>query len=157
MHCTQPVHFRADELEAHVLDRLKQFETPDEMKERIRAKARRRARRTMRAEWKNAKALVANLGRKLERLKDMRIEGEIDKGEYEKRKKKIDRELIEAEQNSRNAPPDVQALEELLPKIDQIASVVAHGNPAQQREILTALFEREEVRDSRIGNVLIRE
>lgn len=45
------------------------------------------------------------LQRKLGRIKEMRIEGEIDKTEYQKRKKKTEGLLLKAEQKVRNAPP----------------------------------------------------
>ncbi len=150
MHCSQRMHFRADNLENEILARLKLFEAPEAMKARIREKARRLASQAVKPEWKNAKRLVAELNNKLERLKEMRIDGELDKAEYQRRKAKIEEQLQEAELRVRDAPPDVRTLEDLLPMVDQIAGVISQGDPARQRQVLSALFERTEVLDGKI-------
>ena len=156
-HCTQRVHVRADDVESQVLERLKQFEAPEAMKARIGEKARRLASLAVKPEWKNAKRLVAELINKLERLKEMRIDGEIDKAEYQRRKAKTEEQLQEAELRARDAPPDVRSLEDLLPMVDQIAGVISQGEPARQRQVLSALFERTEVVNGKITNAKPRD
>ncbi len=60
----------------------------------------------------------------------MFVEGEISKAEYQRRKAKIEEQRQELSQKMRAAPPDVKTLEDLLPKIDQIAVVIRDGDPA---------------------------
>ena len=127
------------------------------MKARIREKAQRLTSQAVKPEWKNAKQLVAELNNRLGRLKEMRIDGELDKTEYQRRKAKIEEQLQEAELRARDAPPDIRTLEDLLPMVDQIAGVISQGDPARQRQILSALFERTDVLDGKITSAKSRD
>jgi DNA invertase Pin-like site-specific DNA recombinase len=156
-HCAQKTYVRADTIEQQLIERLSRFQAPEEMKARIRDKARRLAAQAVNPEWKQARQQVAALESKLERLREMRLEGEFGKAEYQKRKREIERQLAEASTQSHDAPPDVKALERLLPQIDHIAEIIAQGDPSRQSEVLTSLFKRTEAVANKITTAQVRE
>jgi hypothetical protein len=155
--CSQPKYIRADAVEGGVFGYLDCFQAPEEMKGRIREKARRLAKQAASPEWENARRRIAEGANKLERLKTLFVDGEIDKAEYQRRKTKIEEQQQEARQTLRAAPPDVKTLDDLLPKVDQIALVIREGDPAHQRVALTALFERVETLGGAVSKAIPRE
>jgi hypothetical protein len=55
--------------------------------------------------------------------------GELDRTEHQQRKLEIDSQVRKAQGKLRHAPPDVKTLEDLLPKVNQIAAVTQEGEP----------------------------
>ena len=155
--CSQPTYVRADKVERAVFVFLECFKAPEEMKKRIREKARRLAKQSATPEWTDARRKMASLDGMLERLKILFIQGEIDDAEYHQRKAKIEAQRQEFSYKLRSAPPDVKTLEDLLPKIDQIAAVIREGDPAQQRLSMTALFERVQVLNGEVSEITPRD
>ncbi len=141
-------------LEAQVMERLSQFSLPDQLKERIRALARKLVSNETRPDWQAARTQLVSLARKLDTLKEMRLEGEVDKKEYDRRKSEYEAQQHEAQKKLASAPADVQDLDDLLKKVDQIAEVIRDGEPQQKKKMFNALFERIETRDGEL--VLLR-
>ncbi len=88
--CPSKGQVKAEMLEAQIMERMHEFEVPEQMKERIRFLVERMIEQAGQPDWQEARATVKHLARKLENLKDLRIEGEIDRTEYQKRKQEIE-------------------------------------------------------------------
>jgi hypothetical protein len=71
--------------------------------------------------------------RKLESVNNLRVEGEIDRAEYELSKQEIELEMREAQKWLQNAPADVKDLEGLLSKVDRIAEIIQAGSPERKK------------------------
>ncbi len=155
--CTVKGWVKAVLLEAQVMDRLSQFALPDQLKERIRALARKLVSNEAQPDWQQARATLQRLARKLDTLKELRIEGEIDKKEYDRRKVEIEAQQRDAQDKLRHAPTDVRDLEDLLNKIDEFAEVIREGTPQQKKKLFNALFERIETRDGEMTLLKPRE
>jgi DNA invertase Pin-like site-specific DNA recombinase len=155
-HCTQKTYVRADDIEEQLIGYLDRFQMPDEMKARIREKARLLAARAD-PDGKQTRLQIDALEAKLERLREMRLEGEFSKSEYQARKREIEQQLAEARARLHDAPPDIAQLERLLPQIDQIAQIVAQGTPEQKRDVLSSLFEHVEEIGSVVTVVRVRD
>lgn len=155
--CSQPDYVRAEIIEVAMFDRLECFQAPEEMKARIRAKVRDLAKQPLKPEWENARRQLVDLDKKLERLKTLFVDTDMDKSEYEKRKAKIDEQKRTFSQILQSAPLDAKKLETLLPKIDQMASIIREGTQIQQREAFTALFERIEILGSKVTKATPRD
>ncbi len=154
--CNSKGQVRADNLEQQILERLAMFNMSDALKERIKTLARQMAKQQTRPEWQTAQTRVKALNQKLARLKEMRIEGELTKTEYEQRKKQIDSEIRKASEGLRAAPRDARDIEDLLAKIDRIADVIREGSPEHKKRLFQTLFERIEQRDGRVTKVIPR-
>ncbi len=155
--CSGKGQVLADPVEQQVFDRLAEFNMPDVLKERIQSLARRMSRQQARPEWQAAQHQVKALTRKLDNLKELRIEGEITKAEYDRRKREYAAELARQQTILRAAPGSVRGLETLLSKIDPIAKVIRAGSPEQRKVVLRTLFERIEQRDGRLTRIVPRE
>lgn len=142
--CGAKGQIAADALEAQLLERLQSFRVPGEIRERIEYLARQLAKAAATPEADRARSDVQRITRKLENLKELRIEGEIGKMEYDRRKQQLAAQLREAQQRVPETPADVRLIETLLSKIDQIADVVRSGSPAKRKELYGALFVRFE-------------
>lgn len=148
---------RAEPLDAQVLAQLQCFAVPAELKTQIIALARRMMQEQARPEHRAARVTLAKLGRKLENLKELRIDGEIDRAEYAQRKAEIETQMQAAQARLLDAPPDAARLEQLLLKIDRIADIVRDGSAQRKKELYRTLFERIEQVDGRITRIIIRE
>lgn len=155
--CNQTLYVRADVVEQQVIARLEQFEAPREMKERIKAKARALAEKSVNPEWKAARAVIDRVEAKLARLHELYIDGEISKPDFVARKTKLEEQIAESQTHLHDAPIDVKELELLLTQIDHIAGIIANGEPARQREVIASLFERYETREGKITLARLRE
>jgi len=113
----------AEPLDAQVLEMLQRFTVPEDLKTRIVALARQMLQAQARPEHRAARATLAKLGRKLENLKELRIDGEIDRAEYARRKAEIETQIQAAQAHLGDTPPDAARLEQLLTKIDRIISI----------------------------------
>jgi DNA invertase Pin-like site-specific DNA recombinase len=147
----------AETLDAQVLTYLQRFTVPAELKAQIITLARQMIQEQARPEHRAARATLAKLARKLENLKEMRIEGEIDRAEYARRKAEIEAQIRDVQAHLGDAPPDAARLEQLLPKIDQIAEIIREGSAQHQKELYRTLFERIEQVDGRITRIVARE
>lgn len=155
--CTAKGQFAAEGLEQQVIDCLAVFNMPDVLKERIKTLARHMAKQQARPEWQDAERKVNALNQKLARLKEMRIEGELDKSEYDRRKQQIESDIRKAGEGLRAAPRDVRDIEDLLPKIERIADVIRAGSAENKKKLFATLFERIEQRDGRLTQITPRE
>jgi DNA invertase Pin-like site-specific DNA recombinase len=156
-HCTQSPYCRADQIERAVFDYLECFQATEKMKERIRDKARRLAQQATDPEWETARRNLAAVDGKLERLKNLFVDGEISKSDYQHRKTKIEDDRAAAMQILQAAPPDLKMLDALLPKVDQMAVLIREGDPIHQRVALNALFERIEILNRALARASPRE
>jgi DNA invertase Pin-like site-specific DNA recombinase len=148
--------FPAERIESQVMERLSQFAMPEQLKDRIRTLARRMMDLEGQTEWQEARSALRHQARKLENLKELRVEGEIDRAEYQRRKQEIDTAMRAEQAKLRNAPADVHDIEDLLPKVDQIAEVIRDGQAPRKKELLNALFERIEERNGEMTALIPR-
>jgi site-specific DNA recombinase len=154
--CRSKGQIAAVELEQQVIECLAVFNMPDILKERIKALARQMAKQQARPEWQDAERKVKALNQKLARLKEMRIEGELDKPEYDRRKGQIESEIRKSSEGLRAAPRDVRDIEDLLSKVEHIADVIRAGSAENKKKLYATLFERIEQRDGRLTQIIPR-
>jgi molecular chaperone GrpE (heat shock protein) len=93
----------------------------------------------------------------LENLKELRIESEVDRNEYARRKAEIENQMRETQTRLQHAPPDAQKIEDLIPMIDRIADVIREGDVNNKKELFRTLFERIEEVDGEITRVAVRD
>lgn len=91
---------------------------------------------------KDAAVERVRLKRKMEVLKELRLEGEIDKGEYYRRK-----EAILDQMSDLPAPVQTEGVSwaAVLARLEALGELIAEANPAAQKRALNAMFERIEV------------
>jgi hypothetical protein len=154
--CSGKGQVPAEPLEQQVLDRLNAFQMPDALKDRIKTLARQMAKQQARPAWQEAEQKVRATARKLENLKELRIEGDIGKAEYDRRKKEYAQELARWQAQLRAAPGGARDIEELLTKIDQVATVICEGSPEKRKQLFQTLFEQLEQSDGRLTRVVPR-
>jgi len=147
--CPAKGQVRCDVLDTQVFALLEGFKMPEELKARIMAEVERRAALAGRPEWERLHEELKRNRQRLENLKELRIEGEIDREEYYRRKEKIEATIAEAEARL-SWLPNGRTTRDLLARIDHVAEVIATGTPRQQKEIMNTLFERIEQRDGQI-------
>ena len=156
-HCASKGQFKAVLIESQVMDRLDQFRVPEQMKERIRQLAQRLIAQQGPGEWQTARRSLERLARKLDNLKAMRLEGEYTKAEYDRLKAEIEAQQSETQKTLAQAPTDVQSLDDLLGKVDQIAEIIRAGTAEQKKRLFNSLFERIEERDGELTLLRPRE
>lgn len=154
--CTGCGQVLAQVLDDQVQEYLQRFTVPEDLKEHIIATANRMLQEQARPEWQPARATIKKLERKLETLKEMRIEGEIGRDEYTRRKTEIEAELRQVRLQLRDVPNMVR-IEDLIPKIDRIAEVIREGGAQNKKELFRTLFERIEQVDGKITRVVVQE
>lgn len=76
------------------------------------------------------------------RLKEMRLEGEVDREAYRSRKAEITDVIEDLEAQLGSPEYDVEAA---LAQIENLGEVIKRGDPGQQRRALAAMFEHVEV------------
>lgn len=143
-------------IDDQVLEYLRRFTIPEDLKEYIIATANRMLQEQARPEWQAIRIMIDKLERKLETLKEMRIEGEIGKEEYMQRKAEVEAELHHVQLQLQDAPVVVR-IEDLLLQIDRIADVFCEGSDCNKKELFQTLFERIEQVDGKITRVVVRE
>ena len=127
-------------MEEAVLGLLDGLSLPSELEEGVRERVRER----VEAEPSNsevAERLKAERD-KLQRLKEMRLEGEIDREEYLGRKAEMTGVVVDLEGRLGVGGYDAELA---LVRIADVGQVVRQGTPAQQRRVLHSVFERVEV------------
>ncbi len=144
-------------IDAQVFDRLNQFAVPIELKERIAFLARKMMQENGPTDWQEARAILRQLARKLENLKELRIDGEVDRNEYARRKTEIETQIRETQKRLPSAPANVQSIEDLIPQVDQIAEVIRQGSVKNKKQLFQTLFKRIEQQDGRIVRLVIRD
>lgn len=147
--CTVKGQVKCGILDPQVFELLSGFRLPEEMKARILAEAKRRA---AAAGQPRRKRLIAELRRskqRLETLKEMRLEGEIGRAEYYRRKERLSLAIADLEAEL-GPVSGGQTLPQLLSQIDQVAEVIAAGTPQQQKAVLNTIFVRMEIRNGEI-------
>jgi DNA invertase Pin-like site-specific DNA recombinase len=148
---------RVETLDAQVLERLNQFAVPAKMKERIAFLARKMMQANGKTDWQEARAALTKLARKLETLKELRLDGEIDRNEYTRRKLEIETQIRETQKRLPPAPAEVRSIEDLIPQIDRIADVIRQGSVRNKKQLFRTLFERIEQQGGRITRLVVRE
>lgn len=131
----------ADALEDRVIGLLEVLELPPQLQEAIRARAREQG--GLLPEQDEARQAVARLQGKLERLREMRLEGEYSKAEYEAKKGQLMQELQKWGQAGRSD----YNLDRVLLDLGNMAEILRQGPPAAQKKALHSLFERIEVNE----------
>ena len=129
----------ADALEDRVIGLLEVLELPPQLQEAIRARAREQG--GLLPEQDEARQAVARLQGKLHRLREMRLEGEYSKEEYEAKKGPLVQELQKWGQAGRSD----YNLDRALLDLSNMAEILRQGPPAAQKKALHSLFERIEV------------
>ena len=144
-----------DLLDAQVFALLEGFRMPEELKDRITAEVERRSSLTGKPEGERIHSELKRNRRRLENLKELRIEGEIDKDEYHRRKEMITTAIAEAEAKLGRLPNGT-TVQEVLSRIDHVAEVIASGTLRQQKEVMNTLFEKVEQRNGQIEGVVLQ-
>ena len=132
--------FEALDVEGQVLGLLDGLVLPPEIEGMIRERVQRRI-----EQRPHNRELADALNReraKLLRLKEMRLEGELEVEEYQLLKREIEGAMEQLESQLGLPEYDPEAA---LRRIADVGEVVRRGDPAQQRRALHALFERVEV------------
>ena len=129
----------ADALEDRVISLLDALELPPQLQEAIRARAKEQG--GLLPEQEEAQQAVLRLRGKLERLREMRLEGEYSKAEYEARKGQLMQEL----QKWGRAGRSDYNLDQALLDLSNLAEILRQGPPAAQKKAIHSLFERIEV------------
>jgi len=153
--CPAKGQVRCDVLDAQVFALLEGFRMPEELKARIVAEVERRAALADKPEWERLHKELNRNRRRLENLKELRIEGEIGKEEYYRRKEAIMAAIAKAEAKLGRLP-NGRTTRELLARIDHVAEVIASGTRRQQKEVMNTLFERVEQRNGQIERFVLQ-
>jgi hypothetical protein len=129
----------AEEAETEVLGLLDGLVLPAEVERMVQQSVRERAL----AEPSNADLVesIERERRKLGRLTEMRLEGEIDREEYYSRKEDISAVISGLEARVGGARYDASAA---LSRLADVGEVVRSGQPAEQKRVLQSVFERVE-------------
>ncbi len=85
---------------------------------------------------------MERLQRKIERLKELYVEGDINRKEYTTRKAAL--QVTIAEWAAKLGPLDYN-IEAILDQLDDLAAILAKGTPGQQKRAINAVFARIEV------------
>lgn len=146
----------ADDIEAQLWYHLNGLRSPDELKERIRAKALRLSKTSEGKDLTAARREQKRLEQSDERLHELYIEGEISRTEYDKRRQKQATQLAQARMQIARIAPDLSNLERIFKKLDDLAELIQSGSLEQQRDAIDALIEREEQRDGKLLRIVPR-
>ena len=130
----------AELLESQAIDLLQSLELPPQLQEAIRARAREQG--AVLSEDDEARKAITHLQGKLNRLREMRLEGEYSKEEYDVKKGKILQDLHRWERQV--GRPDYDVNRALL-DLGHVAEVIRQGPPAAQKKAIQALFKYIEV------------
>jgi len=128
----------ADTLEAQVVGLLEALELPPQLQEAIRSRAREQG--GLVPEKDEARQAINRLQGKLDRLREMRLEGEYSKEEYKAKKSQLVRELQKWEQGQA-----YYNLDRALLDLSNVAEILRQGPPAAQKKGIHSIFERIEV------------
>jgi hypothetical protein len=79
---------------------------------------------------------------KLKKLLELYLEDELDKETYREQKAQLD---LQAQQLERMRNAGAEDTEDILLCISTIGSVISRGTPAQQKDVLRALFDRVDI------------
>lgn len=144
-----------DLLDAQVFALLEGFRMPEELKARIIVEVERRSALAGKPEEERIYSKLQRNRKRLENLKELRIEGEIDKEEYHRRKEMITEAIAKGEAGLGRLPNGTTT-SEVLARIDHVAEVIASGTLRQQKEVMNTLFERVEQRNGQIEGFVLQ-
>ena len=130
----------AEELEHKVLSLFQGLKLPPGLIDIIRGKVIERLEK--RPENEGVKQTLDHLHRKLNRLKELYLEGDMNREEYKARKATIQTQIAEWE--AKLGPVDYD-IEGILAKLNTLAEMLAQGTQEQQKRAINAAFERIEV------------
>ena len=148
--CTAKGQALARDIEGQVFDRLRCFEIPEVLKQRIRQDVEQRIKAMNGPGLEAARAVIRRNEKRLQNLLDLRIEGEISKADYYSRKAEYEAEIQEAQAKLRGTPADVASVADLLRRVDQVAEVLAEGTPEEQKQAMAMIWERLEQVDGKL-------
>lgn len=132
--------FDALDVEAQALELLDGVKIPPELQDMIRARAQNKL--EQRPDNQHVAKALSRERAKLTRLKEMRLEGEVDRDEYRSRKAEITDIIKDLETQLGSPEYDAGAA---LRHMENIAEVIREGDPSQQKRALATMFERIEV------------
>jgi hypothetical protein len=130
----------AEALEAQALALFRGLALPPGLADFIREKVRERLQE--RPENAEVRQALDALQGKMERLKELYIEGDLDRKEYTTRRAAL--QVTTAEWVSKLGPLDYN-VEAVLDQLGDLAAVLARGTPGQQKRAVNAVFERIDV------------
>ncbi|HUW95416.1 MAG TPA: recombinase family protein [Anaerolineae bacterium] len=132
--------FPAERLEAEAVALLDGLALPTQLQEMIRERVKQR----IEAEPRDTEilAMLKAERARLMRLKEMRLEGEVDREEYLKRKAEITAHIEHLESQLR---PGSYEPDSALQRVTDLGRLVAEATPSQRRAGLRSVFERLEV------------
>jgi site-specific DNA recombinase len=130
----------AEALETQALDLFRGLALPPGLIDLIREKVRERLKKD--PENEEVKQALDHLQGKMERLRELYIEGDLDREEYTTRRAEL-RTTIEEWIVKLGSPGyDVT---KILDQLDDLATLLARGTPGQQKRMVNAVFARIEV------------
>jgi site-specific DNA recombinase len=127
-------------IERQVLDSLATLRLSPEAREDLRRRVEDRLHAA--PEHADAVAAMRNLEAKRERMKQLYIEGDIDRAQYDQQKRATSAALDELRGK---LDPRPLSLDAVFQELDSLADILAHGTPKEQRRAIADLFERIEV------------
>ncbi len=136
----RPKRLIADAIEQKVLDLLKQLRFTASEREDL--KRRIETRLHSAPQHSDALDAIRHLEAKLERLRTLFVEGDIDKAQYDAQKRSTWQALDEW--RAQLGPRTVQ-LDVVLDQVNTLADILAHGTRDQQRRALMDVFEKIEI------------
>ena len=130
----------AQALDAQALQLFRGLALPPGLADFIREKVKERLKE--KPENEEVRQALDALRGKLDRLKDLYVEGDLDRKDYTTRR--ADLQVTIANWAAKLGPLDYN-LEAVLDQLDNLADVLAKGAPGQQKRAVNAVFERIEV------------
>ena len=126
--------FQAQALEQQIVALLSDLSLPDELREELKETTISRAEQSQDSE---ATAEVARLRGKVDRTRELYLEGDIDRGEYDRMREEIQEQISAL--LPQLSPPDYD-VDLILTMLGEISSAIQDGSPLQQRSIITGVF-----------------
>jgi DNA invertase Pin-like site-specific DNA recombinase len=130
----------ADEVERRALANLGMMKLPAQEREELRRRIEARVQNA--PELAEVMAAIRNLEAKQEMLRELYIEGDIGKEQFD-RQRRATRIALDELQTKTGA--QTISLDAVFEQLDSLAAILAAGTPLQQRRALADLFERIEV------------
>jgi site-specific DNA recombinase len=130
----------AELLEQEALELFRALKLPSGLADLIREKVREQLKE--RPENEEVKQALDNLQAKLDRLKELYVEGDLSREEYTSRRAALQDAI--AEWTAKLGPLDYN-VEAMLDQLEDLADILARGTPGQQKRAVNAVFERIEV------------
>ena len=132
--------FQAEPLETEAVALLRGLTLPEDLQKKVREQVKAR----IGTEPRNTEilAMLKTKRARLARLKEMRLQGEIDREEYLQRKAGLTANIAHLESR---LGPSSYGPDSALQRVTDLGGLVAEGTPSQRRAVLHSVFERLEV------------